>query len=295
MSRVGAPVIGLSPWFARRAARLWRVAARAAARRFRPRWRLGLLAAETGLFETFAPPERLSLPPRGRLSVVAPHPDDESIGCGGLLALWAADPARSAEVVFLTMGEQGDRALRDGGLDPAAQAARRAAVGAARTAEATEALAVLGAEAVWFDGADAALWRDEARLATALGAHWRKRPPDLIAAPFPADRHADHAVAARIAAAAGLAALPSATPVLGYEVWSPCLANALLDIAPVAGRKAAAISAYRSQTATTDYVAGAAALNRFRAVSGGLGDGAAEAFHRCALSRHAEIAAALKV
>ncbi|MCX5880707.1 MAG: PIG-L family deacetylase [Deltaproteobacteria bacterium] len=42
-----------------------------------------------------------------RVLVLAPHPDDETIGCGGTLALHAAagDPVR---VLILTNGEKGD-------------------------------------------------------------------------------------------------------------------------------------------------------------------------------------------
>jgi LmbE family N-acetylglucosaminyl deacetylase len=38
------------------------------------------------------------------VQVIAPHPDDESLGCGGLLA-WAAATGRRPRVLFLTDGE----------------------------------------------------------------------------------------------------------------------------------------------------------------------------------------------
>src|SRR5690606_16204888 len=44
----------------------------------------------------------LSLPAR-RITVIAPHPDDESLGCGGLIAALAAD-GRAVQVVFVTDG-----------------------------------------------------------------------------------------------------------------------------------------------------------------------------------------------
>lgn len=263
-------------------------------RSWRPRWIRDPLALSPFPYERFAPLRPTDLPKGHRLWVVAPHPDDESIGCGGLIARWSA-VGRDTRVVFLTAGEAGDPALRDGSLAPEAAARRRAEVAATRRAEATAALALLGATPHWLDGADGALWRDEARIVSQLAALWRDAPPDVIAAPFPADRHPDHAAAARIAGAAGLAALPAPVPVWAYEVWSPCPANAVLDIAPVAGLKSRAIAAHASQTATTDYTAAATGLATYRAVTAGLGPGQAEAFHVTPLPAYAALAARLRV
>ena len=43
--------------------------------------------------------------------IIAPHPDDEVFGCGGLIALWAAQGIK-AQVVVLTSGEEQGEALR---------------------------------------------------------------------------------------------------------------------------------------------------------------------------------------
>ena len=253
----------------------------AVARRLRPAWIRSLLEVDLEAFETFAPLRRLGLPAGHRLAVVAPHPDDESIGCGGLIALWTA-AGREAQVVFMTAGERGDPEVRAGDASGAVAARRRA--------EGEAALALLGADGRWLDGADGALHADRVRLVPELVALWRRDPPDAVAAPFPADRHPDHAAAARIVAAAGVALGWSDLPVLAYEVWSPCPANAVLDISATAARKAAAIAAHASQTATTDYVAAATGLNRYRAVTAGLGAGAAaEAFVAVPFPRYAAI------
>ena len=169
---------------------------------------------------------------------------------------------------------------------------RVAALVATRRAEAEAALAILGAEGDWLDGHDSRLHAEAAALTERLADRWRAEPPDAVAAPFPFDRHADHAAAARITAAAGLA-LPATTPVWAYEVWSPAPVNALLDIGAVADDKRRAISAYASQVATTDYVAAAEALNRYRAIAGGLGNGLAEGFHLAPLARYRALTARL--
>jgi LmbE family N-acetylglucosaminyl deacetylase len=260
----------------------------------RPRWGRALPDILASRFERFAPLGRIDLPEGRRLVVVAPHPDDESIGCGGLVALWAS-AGREAGVVFLTEGESGAAELRDPALPAAERDALRCELRARRRAEAEAALSLLGAAGVWLDGADGALYRDEGRLAARLAEHWRAHPPDLIAAPDPGDRHADHAVAARIVAGAAARALPMTTPVLAYEVWSPAPVNVVLDITGVEEIKWRAIASHRSQTSTTDYVGAASALNRYRAITAGQPDGHAEGFRRTTAKGYAEIAERLRV
>lgn len=262
-------------------------------RRLRPHWIRNPLALEG--YERFAPLERMALPPGNRLTVVAPHPDDESIGAGGLILRWV-QAGRRAQVVVLTDGAAGHPALREPGLTAERRAALVADTRARRKAEAEAALAILQAQWVWLDGTDGDLWQDEARLAAALADLWTDRRPDCIAVPFPADRHRDHAVAARIVARAGLMALPQDTAVLCYEVWSPCPATGVLDISAVAAEKDRAIACHASQTASTDYLAATKGLNEYRAITAGLEPGSrAEAFHRCTLAELAALCARLKV
>ena len=81
------------------------------------------------------PRRRLSdLAPIGALAVIAPHPDDETLGCGGLLAL-AAAAGRPAVVALLTDGAASHPRSRR--LPPPAMARLR-------EAEITAALSVLG-------------------------------------------------------------------------------------------------------------------------------------------------------
>ena len=86
-------------------------------------------------------PERALVPMRTTdltgnvVLALAPHPDDESLGCGGALALHraAGDPVK---VVFVTDGARGD----ERGEDP------RDAYVALRRREAAEACAALGVD-----------------------------------------------------------------------------------------------------------------------------------------------------
>jgi len=263
-------------------------------RRLRPAW----IRKNTDLwfsdYQRFAPIGWINLPPGQRLCVIAPHPDDESIGCGGLIAHWAKT-GRAADIIFLTAGENGNRALRDPSLTEQMRTKLQNETAATRKSEADTALSILGAKGIWFDGTDGMLTRDETRLSEQLAVLWTKTQPDLIAAPFPADRHRDHATAARIIAAAAHQILPDETPVLAYEIWSPAPANTLLDISETADIKWQAINAYHSQTATTDYVTATQGLNTYRAISGGSAVPFAEGFYKTDIRQYSDMAKGLKV
>src|SRR5215831_4490116 len=115
--------------------------------------------------------------------VVAPHPDDEAIGCGGAIRLHRGrgDPVH---VVFLTSGEH----YAD---DVPAEASR-----AVREAEAEKAGRILDVQEVAF------LRLPDLGLAEIIdGAADRLRPvvetraPALIYLPHPEESHPDHAAA----------------------------------------------------------------------------------------------------
>lgn len=258
-------------------------------RRFRPRW----VRAAWADYERFAPLSIIDLPPGNRLCVVAPHPDDEAIGCGGLLALWTK-AGREARVFFLSGGEMGSAEIR-GTTDAQERSRMMRTLAATRRDEAEVSLRTLGAVGHWFDGPDGSLYLQEARLAADLASEWTRTPPDVIAAPCPTDRHPDHAVAARIVGTAAAKSLPADTVVLGYEVWTPAPINAVLDISSVAEEKWRAIAAHSSQVSTTDYVKAAQGLGSYRAVTSGRKFDCAEGFHQTTAEDYARNANSLKV
>lgn len=175
-----------------------------------------------------------------RILVVAPHPDDETFGCGGLIA---SSVARGAEVVVVTVT---DGAASHPGHPGLSERRRREQVSAVRSLGCTR-------EPWWLGFADGGLAGSEADLAGALlelaeGA-------DLIVAPWPGDRHPDHEVSGRatveVAAAMGVRAVT-------YPVWlwrwgSPALLDRsrcrrlALD-GPARRAKDAAMASFPSQT-----------------------------------------------
>ena len=194
-----------------------------------------------------------------RVLVVAPHPDDEAIGCGGALCLHRGrgDPV---QVVFLTSGERGLADLP------------KEAAWALREAEAEEAGKVLGVGRLDFLRLpDLALGEHLSLAAERLREILVVSPPDLIYLPHPEESHPDHAAALPVvrAALALSPERPGFPELRGYEVWSPLPRYGwALDISAVMRQKLRAVRCYRSQLATFRYDAAVRGLNRYRGVLG---------------------------
>ena len=184
--------------------------------------------------------------------VLAPHPDDESLGCGGLLAEIAAR-GQQAHVLVLTDGAASHPGSR------AYPPARLRALREQETLAAAAALG-LGADQVAFlrlpdtaaPQSGAALRAAAARIAE----HARARSAATICTTWIHDPHHDHVAAGllgRMAARAAGARLLS-YPVWGWTLparrWLPAapVRGFRLDIGPHLAAKRRAIACHRSQT-----------------------------------------------
>lgn len=151
-------------------------------------------------------PASLQLNSGDRVLVLAPHPDDESIACSGLL-LAARDAGAARSVIVVTDGDNNPWPQRWIEKRWRIDASARARWGARRRAEAQIALDVLGVdrEQRHFLGLPdseltALLMRGE--LAAQLLARIERFQPTHLALPALADEHPDHSavhVAARLA------------------------------------------------------------------------------------------------
>jgi LmbE family N-acetylglucosaminyl deacetylase/glycosyltransferase involved in cell wall biosynthesis len=200
-----------------------------------------------------------STPLRGeRLLVLAPHPDDEVIGCGGLIA----QHLRENRVVRVVVATDGTRATGAAGDQEAYRTLRED--------ESRRGLSVLGGGEIEFlrfpdrDLNDA--------VAEKIAATLRSSRPDLICVPSPIEIHPDHANLSRafcelIQRDESLFADLATARVAFYEVSQPIRPNTLVDITDVAEAKYAAIAAHESQIALKDYVAYARGLNAYRAMT----------------------------
>lgn len=190
-----------------------------------------------------------------RVLVLAPHPDDESIGCGGTLALHAAagDPVR---VIILTDGARGDMSGRFGREDYIAL----------RQRETLAACACLGIDDVIFlDHEDRDL-TNIPTLVSEVADLVDAFMPDVIYAPSPLEFHPDHRAAAD-AAAQALKMCRTSARLIYYEVGQPVQIDMLVDITPVLDKKRRAILQYQSQLDERPYHDVALALNRFRSLT----------------------------
>lgn len=183
------------------------------------------------------------------IAVLAPHPDDESLGCGALLA--RAFAGEGAHVICLTDGSASHPGSR---LWPAPRLA------AIRRAELEAAVICLGgriADISWMGLPDSQLWRmDPTRIALDLLPIIDGIGARQIFAPAPEDHHADHKATARIACE--IARLRPDWSFFSYPVWSrwddPHFDRNIVRHRPMAfdpgqwrARKRAAILAHQSQ------------------------------------------------
>src|SRR5437870_7121090 len=188
-----------------------------------------------------------------RLLVLAPHPDDEVIGCGGLLALHLRDGRQVRAVIVTDGAEAGNAEIRED--------------------ESQRALSILGAVPVDFCRfRDRHLDEDADALKTRLRGVLIDFKPDLIAVPSPVEIHPDHVTLSRafcelIQNDASLFAALAVARVAFYEVGYPIRPNTLVDITPVAAKKYAAVTCHTSQLAFRDYVSYARGLNAYRAMT----------------------------
>ncbi len=199
-------------------------------------WSPALAAAES---------QSLELSRYRQLVVVAAHPDDETLGAGGLLAI-AAYSGLSVTVLIATLGEKSH---------PASSTHTPSELALLRRAEVLAAVGVLAPAAqvriLGLPDGELAGHREE--LLAAIG-DCVDGPSTLLVSPFVADGHPDHdsigAVSAHVAGAAGATSL-------GYPIWmwhwgSPeALPAGLvrLDLGPQDVRvKRAALDCHRSQT-----------------------------------------------
>jgi len=223
-----------------------------------------------------------------KVLVLAPHMDDETIGCGGTLALHAKRGAQIT-VMFLTDGRNGSSDINT--LTGEARQRRQQELIELRTTEARAALQRLGVNRmVCLDAEDGALsqctWAAE-KLRDVL----RKFQPDLVYVPFYLEEHVDHRAASQVLldAAAGTSLKFQC---IGYEVWTPLFPNCLVRIDASIDTKKQALQEYRSQLQQCDYLHASIGLNAHRSAGllqdPGSTGGYAEAFYVTSLPQYRE-------
>ena len=205
----------------------------------------------------------VSMPIARRALVLAPHPDDETIGCGGTVALLV----RGGTEVTVAIATSGEMSVAGSG-DPH-EVSRR------RRAEATLACEALGTSAPLFIGLpDDTLEENIPVLATRIKEILVSTSPEVIFVPWALDAHADHVA---LAAALSRLDLPAGCQIWSYEVWAALPANRIVDISASWDTKLAALACHASGRDSFDLDAHLA-LSRWRSIFALSGQGQAEAF-----------------
>ncbi|HEY0869329.1 MAG TPA: PIG-L family deacetylase [Acidothermaceae bacterium] len=228
-------------------------------------------------------PRLVVLPPGSRVLCVAPHPDDELLGCGGTLAKHRA-AGHDVHVVFVTSGEG----------SAGAHGTRQSAV-EQRETEAARAMQVALPEATsqFLRLRDGCLTDQRVALELALDDVIAASGADLVYAPHPGERHGDHVAVseALIRVLSARDAGPHVEHVAWYEVWSPLPATCIVDVTAEFSCKIKGLECYESQLQITGYARTAQGLAAYRSAQPLKGHGYAEAFvvmSRVELTRWAE-------
>jgi len=195
-----------------------------------------------------------SVDPTGRrVLVLAPHPDDETFGCGGTLARHTAagDPVR---VIILTDGSKGDFSDRYQPVE----------YQQIRQQETKRACKILGVEDLHFwPFKDRQLTTAIPEAQSMLSDVLNNYQPQRVYAPSMLEFHPDHRATAHLLIRV-LSQLSLDMEIAFYEINQPLCINSLVDITQVLRLKKKAIAAYDSQLAEQDYDEYVLALNRFR-------------------------------
>lgn len=214
----------------------------------------------------------IGLPAARRALVLAPHPDDETLACGGTVAALA----RTGTDVRVVVVTDGDGAKVD---LPAAEVARR------RRREVADACRALGVPAPVLLGLpDGGVTARVAAVADEVAGHLAAHDPDVVLLPWFGDGHPDHhGVNLALARAAGPG--DASRLVLGGETWTPAPVTRLVEVTADEPALRAAVAAHATAARSFDLDA-MVALKRYRSVHGLRGRGLAEGFLAAPLARY---------
>jgi LmbE family N-acetylglucosaminyl deacetylase len=212
-------------------------------------------------------PFHISPPVGERALILSPHPDDETLGCGGAIRL-LVETGKAVKVIFLTSGDK---------ADPSHYLSHRVHqkphvtdYSALREKEAEKALRVLGVKDYEFMRfPDRGLSEHYGEALAGLCEIAADFLPDTVYSPSMIELNPDHRAAAALAMdlQRTRASLQESAGVVFYEVSTPLRPNMLVDITSSFGKKKKAMKKYRSQLRLINYLGHMTALNTFRSLT----------------------------
>jgi N-acetylglucosamine malate deacetylase 1 len=216
-------------------------------------------------------PAVANVPLASNVLVLAPHMDDETIGCGGAILSHVAQGSR-VEVLFVTDGAEG--------FDKSVQAdSAPSQRGSIRRGEGGKACALLGVSKSHYldlpDGHSQVTTEAVSKLVAVM----EELQPDVIYLPFFTDTHHDHRVTNQLLREANRQSGGNSHMLCCcYEVWTPIYANCIVDISAYMDTKMAALECYESQLQMNNYLSSVKGLNAYRSIAN-RSKGYAEAFY----------------
>lgn len=211
---------------------------------------ISLSLISTHLPETEIVPYNVSKPLGERILVLAPHPDDETLGCGGSIKI-LSNAGKAIKVIFLTRGEEADPAVKD-----------KEMYASMREEEALNAMKILEiSDYEFLRFPDRNLYAQIDKAKDAIVKIVEDFRPDILYSPSMIELNPDHRATADIAM--------DLLKIFGvriafYEIVTPLRPNILVDITGSFRSKRKAIKAYRSQLKITDYQRLISSMNIYR-------------------------------
>lgn len=221
------------------------------------------------MYEYIQPFLKYSLPledelPGKKILAIAPHQDDESIGCGGTLIKHSKLGGR-VEIAFCTSG------------------------GEKRMYEAKDAAKILGSKINHFLQFDIrSLYRNTNQLADRFTELFNRVKPDIIFLPFMIDNHQDHVAISR-AFVKSYKNRSINSLIYAYSVWTTLIPNVVIDISNEWEQKKQAIECYKTQTADRDYVTMAESMSKYWSVVKGKNTQHCESFFKATASEYVSL------
>lgn len=191
----------------------------------------------------------MSLPinDQAHILIVAPHPDDESVGCGGLMLKYGAQ----CEILLLTDGRKGYDSSVPTDEEELVQL---------RMEEIRHAAAIAKIEQIHMLGIHDGTLKHNLNIVQAFDI----TPYDFVFVPNHMERHKDHAPVLK-AIQKMCRKQRAAAKIYEYEVWSPIPhPTDILNMDGLMGQKLEMVRQYKSQIRFLDYEAMTEALNRYR-------------------------------
>ena len=208
----------------------------------------------------------------GRILILSPHPDDDVLGCGRVMALHRQS-GNDVKVLYISDGSMGFPDIKRPTTREKTELVRE------REFEVKESAKIL-------DVSDLVFWRyrDGNLSANSSAVKLMQNllnsyKPEIIYLPSFQDSNSDHFETCKIFIEA-LKKTNLDPEVISYEVWSPLFANRIISIDKVFEQKKRAIESHKTQLKSRGYLSAIIGLNQYRAGMYNAGN-YAEAFFSC--------------